>query len=125
MTYISYHKFLDELTLPVESGEYNIRTFKEIDVTDSYLGIDENIRGCQDKVLYDECIQNSYEEKIKNLCGCLPLPLNVNQNVVNIHHYPFDVLPFLLQDEVCEKSVEANCVALVNLTECKRYFLFL
>ena len=39
-------------------GEYNLNNVKEIVVTDSYLGLDKTIRGCQGK---DKILQNNEE----------------------------------------------------------------
>ena len=73
--------FSDDLTLPAENGEYKIRVFKEIQVTDNFLGLGENVRKCQPRKLFDECIQNSHVDMIKTFCGCLPLSLQLNKNV--------------------------------------------
>ena len=55
--------------------------FKEIEVTDSFLGIDEDVTGCQAREMYDDCIRRSHVDKIRNACGCLPLFLKLNKNV--------------------------------------------
>ena len=47
-------------------GEYNLNNVKEIVVTDSYLGLDKNIRGCKGK---DEILQN--KEDSLPLCSGL------------------------------------------------------
>ena len=73
--------FSDDLTLPAENAEYKIRLFKEIEVTDNYFAIDERIRKCQSRKLYDECIKNSHVDSIRTSCGCLPLSLQYNKNV--------------------------------------------
>ena len=73
--------FSDDLTLPVESGEYKIRLFKDIQVTDDFFAIDERIRKCQSRKLFDECIKDSHVDSIRKSCGCLPLSLQLNKNV--------------------------------------------
>ena len=55
--------------------------FKEIQVSQSFLGIDENDRRCQSRELYDECIQHAYVDRIRKFCGCLPLSIKLNTNV--------------------------------------------
>ena len=55
--------------------------FKEIQVTDHFYGIDESVRKCQPRNLFEECIKNSHVERIRKSCGCLPLALQLNRNV--------------------------------------------
>ena len=59
--------------------------FKEIQVTDSFLGINEMDRGCQAQEMYDDCIKDSYIDTIRNSCGCAPFSLKLNKNVHFLH----------------------------------------
>ena len=39
----------------IGEGEYNLNALKEIRVTDSYLGLDQDDTQCQDKEPFDNC----------------------------------------------------------------------
>ena len=39
------------------SGEYRLDALAEIKVTDSYLGLDENVRECQNQKSFYECVR--------------------------------------------------------------------
>ena len=41
----------------VGEGEYNLNVLTDIKVTESYLGLDQNIRKCQNQEPYDNCTQ--------------------------------------------------------------------
>ena len=53
-------------------GEYNFNALKEIEITNSYLDLDEMIRGCQNLAGILECQTNHYNKQIQDECGCLP-----------------------------------------------------
>ena len=53
-------------------GEYNLNAWKLTKVTDSYLGLDQDVRGCQQFENIVEC-QTKYKKKyLLQECGCLP-----------------------------------------------------
>ena len=81
---ITCKNILDDLIIPhpAENSEFEIRMFKELQVTDSFLGLNEIFRGCQEREMYDTCIKNSHVDKIRKSCGCLPLGLKKNKNVI-------------------------------------------
>ena len=74
--------YLDPVTLSGE-GEYNLDILKEIAVTDSFLGLSEDLRGCKLSMDYDydNCTTEAYLEQIKLECGCLPFSLNLMEKV--------------------------------------------
>ena len=47
--------FLDPVEL-IGEGQYNLNTLKEIVVTDSFLGLPEKDKSCQNVETYDDCI---------------------------------------------------------------------
>ena len=55
-----------------------------IDVTESFLGLDENVIKCQDKVFFDDCTTKYYIETIKKNCKCLPVSINILKEVYHI-----------------------------------------
>ena len=59
-------------------GEYNLDVVKEVKVTDSFLGMDEEERGCQNKEDYQSCTTRHYIDQVKKTCKCLPLYLKIN-----------------------------------------------
>ena len=60
--------------------EYNLDALTEIEVTDSYLAMDENIRKCQIEPLYN-CTTRLYLHTITEKCGCLPLNIRYTDKV--------------------------------------------
>ena len=57
-------------------GEYNLNDLKEIMVTDSYLDLDQDIRGCQNLEPLYNCTTRQYMNTIMDKCGCLPVNTN-------------------------------------------------
>merc|ERR1712079_424033 len=54
----------------IGEGEYNINVFKEINATDSFLGMDQDIRNCQTKESFDKCATRQYIDSILKECKC-------------------------------------------------------
>ena len=76
---------IDPVTLSGE-GEYNLNSLKEILATESFLGLDENIKGCQNTEPYDNCTTREMMSKMKDACGCLPFAAFslIHDDLVNI-----------------------------------------
>ena len=62
-------------------GDYNLNNIKLEEVTESFLGLDQDVRGCQNEEHYDECTTRQYIENMKELCGCLPLSIALSDQV--------------------------------------------
>ena len=77
---LNFSYFLDAVEI-FEEGQYNLNNLKEITVTDSFIGLDREIKHCQDVVAYDECKAKSYVEILRQECGCLPLALRLSEKV--------------------------------------------
>ena len=61
-------------------GLYNLNSLKEIQVTQSYLDLDEESRGCQNNEPYYNCTTRIHLVNMLQKCGCLPLALaNIDQ----------------------------------------------
>ena len=58
-------------------GEYNLNSFKQIEVTESYMGLSQDVRGCQNVENFADCTTRNYIEDTRNKCGCLPLSINL------------------------------------------------
>ena len=68
-------------------GEYNINVLKEIKVTDSFLGLDEDVRECQNKEPFFNCTTKRYIDSILGECGCLPLNIRLSEKVIRIGNW--------------------------------------
>ena len=62
-------------------GKYNLNAIKEIKVTDSFLGLDIEDKGCQNEEPIENCTTRQYIETLLHQCSCLPLKLTEAQNV--------------------------------------------
>ena len=57
------------------SGSIRIKGIKQIQVTDDYLGLDLQTRGCQNETMYEDCVTELYLDLLKEECKCLPFNL--------------------------------------------------
>ena len=76
--------FIIEPVTLIGEGEYNINALTEIKVTESYLGLDEDVRDCQSKETFYDCSNRKYVDTIFDQCGCLPLSMIMASNKVFI-----------------------------------------
>ena len=56
-------------------GEYNLNILKEIEVTDPFYELDNEVRKCQSykgENTYDICTTRYFLEQMRLNCGCLP-----------------------------------------------------
>ena len=72
---------LDPVVLYGE-GQFNLHSMKEINVTDSFMGLDKNTRKCQNIETYDDCKTRLHIEYLKQECKCLPLSLRLSKKVI-------------------------------------------
>ena len=56
-------------------------SLKEVVVTDSFMGLDRDVRKCQNVEAYDECKTKSHVKNLKQECGCLPFSLRLSEKV--------------------------------------------
>ncbi len=71
----NFMNLLDPVTLTGE-GQYNFNSIKQIDVTESFLGIDQEFTKCQNKEPLDDCMTNNYFIEVKKKCKCLPYAIS-------------------------------------------------
>ena len=65
-------------------GQYNINSLKEIVATDSFLSLDENIRGCRiSGESHDDCTTRLFIDNMRQTCRCLPFSM-ASQDEVRI-----------------------------------------
>ena len=65
----------------IGEGEYNLNALKEIKATDSYLGLDQNTRECQNVEPLHNCATRHYLENFLQKCGCLPFSIRISKKV--------------------------------------------
>ena len=70
-------------------GEYNLDVVKEVKVTDSFLSMDEEERGCQNKEEYQDCMTRHYLDQVKKTCKCIPLYQKIDREVYFIYFFLF------------------------------------
>ena len=63
-------------------GIYNLNVVKKIEVSDSFLGLSMNDKGCQNEEIFGECTTNHYIDTLLKQCGCLPLNIRVEEKVL-------------------------------------------
>ena len=79
--FISFH--VSEPSILKGEGIYNLNVLQEIEVTDEYLGLDQKVRGCQNKESHDNCTTSHYIDTILEQCGCLPFNIRLSEKVLN------------------------------------------
>ena len=73
--------FVEPLELSLER-KYFLNVIKEISVTDSFMSMDKDVRGCQ-KESYDKCSTTKYIDALMNECQCLPFQMIQSNKVSN------------------------------------------
>ena len=53
-------------------GNYAITDIKQVKVTEDFLGLDKDTRGCHRNSELEECETKTFLEKAKQRCGCIP-----------------------------------------------------
>ena len=54
---------------------------KEITVSDSYLGMEQYIKACQNEEELEDCTTRQYIDTFLKKCGCLPLRIWTSKKV--------------------------------------------
>ena len=76
--------FLDPVTLSAE-GQYNLNSFKEYLITDSFLEFNKRNNFCQDVETIDDCRTREFIENLRQKCGCIPFSISsIDFNVKTI-----------------------------------------
>ena len=70
-----------EPAILIGDGEYNINNIKKIQVTDEYLGLDKDVRKCQNEEPFYNCTTRLYLHTVLGTCGCLPLSIRISNEV--------------------------------------------
>ena len=64
--------FVLEPVLLNGEGFYNLNVVKEERVTESFLGLDEEVRGCQNHESQEDCQTRFFIKTALEKCECLP-----------------------------------------------------
>ena len=65
----------------IGEGEYNLNVLTEVKVTESYMGLDQDVRNCQNHEPYLNCSTTQYLENLLGKCGCLPFNIRISNKV--------------------------------------------
>ena len=58
-----------------------MEVLKEILVTDSYLGLKQDIKNCQNEEPLLNCTTKKHIDAYLNSCGCIPMNIRLNEKV--------------------------------------------
>ena len=72
--------FLEPLKLYGE-GDYNLNVVKEVKVTESFLTLDADVKGCNMEMTFENCTTKIYIETVSQKCGCLPFNIYLSDKV--------------------------------------------
>ena len=56
-------------------GDYEFTNVKEMNVTEDFLQLEEDVKKCQNNESVVECAAREYLESGREECGCVPFPL--------------------------------------------------
>ena len=88
--------FVEPLKLRLEK-KYFLNVIKEISVTDSFMSMDKDVRGCQ-KESYNKCTTTKYINALMNKCQCLPFQM-IQSNKVSNNLLGKDLMQLLLSTD--------------------------
>ena len=55
--------------------EYNLNNVKQVEVTEDFLGLDQDVIECQKDVTYGDCMTRQYVESLIDYCQCVPFSI--------------------------------------------------
>ena len=61
--------------------EYNLNALIEIEASEAFLGLDQNVRDCHIKEPFHNCTTRMYIDTLLRNCGCLPLNMRLDIKV--------------------------------------------
>ena len=76
----------------VGEGEYNLNDLIEVEATDSYLGLDQEVKQCQEEEPFHNCTTRHYIDTILKHCKCLPLNIRLLDKVYELYDICISVL---------------------------------
>ena len=95
------HHFIEPLILFGE-GSYALSSVKEIDVTDSFIGLDDDIKLCQNEETVEDCSAKDLLKKGLDKCRCTPYRMrNYTKEVLCQKLYVYLHNVYFHQESVC------------------------
>ena len=80
--YMVYSKLITSEPMKLYGeGQYNLNVVKEVAVTNSFMGFDTKIIGCQQLYDYEDCKTSHYLKSFLDNCKCLPFNLMIFEKV--------------------------------------------
>ena len=80
-TCVNSKKYLEPMKL-IGEGVYNLNDMKVIEVTDSFLSMDQEDRKCQSNEPLLNCTAKNYMKELIKQCRCLPFNIRLSDKVV-------------------------------------------
>ena len=65
----------------IGGGKYNLNDIKEIIVTDSYLGLPQDVKKCQNVEEVLDCTTRHHQNMLLKKCGCIPFRIRISKKV--------------------------------------------
>ena len=78
----TFHFYIEPVQL-IGEGDYNLNVVKDIAVTESYNGLPQSVRGCQNQEPFENCTSRIYFDSLMAKCGCLPFNMLLAEKVAN------------------------------------------
>ena len=63
----------------IGEGEYNLNAMIQIKASNSFLGLNEDIRACQNEETLQKCTTRHYTNNLMKKCGCMPLSISFSE----------------------------------------------
>ena len=67
------------------AGQYELNNVKEVLVTESFLGMEQETIGCSNKEDTGSCHTRRYLERLNATCHCIPFSLKYHLNITQVH----------------------------------------
>ena len=67
------------------AGDYAFTNVKEVEGTEDFLQLDEDVKKCQDKESVVDCLSREYLESGRKKCGCVPYELRNYSRTVSFY----------------------------------------
>ena len=81
-------------------GNYALTSVKEIDGTEAFLSLDDDIKLCQNEETLADCSTKDFMKRNLDLCKCVPYKLRNFSKQVYIFIWKY-ILYYYFQDRVC------------------------
>ena len=82
---LTKHLILLEPFKLVGEGKFNLNVLRETKVTESFLGLNMEARGCQNDEPVHNCTTRQYIENVLKACKCLPLEIAFTTDKVSVN----------------------------------------